>query len=175
MNKFQMNKFQIYTRKGDKGETSLANGIRFAKDDLRIDAIGEIDELSAALGIVRSIDNSQPFCQTIHRVQNELIRLMSELASVDDNRYKISQSDIKRLETDIDSASELLPEFKAFIVAGDNFQSSFLHLARTICRRAERSLVKLNNVKGGVSPLALVYMNRLSDLLFVLSRCCDAV
>ncbi|MDR2643119.1 MAG: cob(I)yrinic acid a,c-diamide adenosyltransferase [Planctomycetaceae bacterium] len=167
-----MNKFQIYTRKGDKGETSLANGITVTKNNPRIEVIGELDELSAVLGVVRSIDGGQTFCRIIHRIQNELIRFMSELAVPDNNRYKILQEDVDRLELEIDEASVELPILTEFIVAGDNRQSAFLHLARTVCRRAERRLVMLSQVEVGVSPLLLVYLNRLSDLLFVLSRNC---
>ncbi|MDR2761383.1 MAG: cob(I)yrinic acid a,c-diamide adenosyltransferase [Planctomycetaceae bacterium] len=168
-----MNKFPIYTRKGDKGETSLAGGIRVAKNHERIEVIGAIDELSATLGIVRSIDNARPFCQIIHRVQNELIRFMSEIVSPEDSRFRILQDDIQQLESDIDKTSESLDALTEFIVAGDSRQSAFLHLARTVCRRAERQLVALS-INDKVSPLTLAYLNRLSDLLFVLSRACDS-
>ncbi|MDR2346054.1 MAG: cob(I)yrinic acid a,c-diamide adenosyltransferase [Planctomycetaceae bacterium] len=165
-----MNKLKIYTCKGDKGETSLLGGIRVAKNNARIEVIGEIDELSALLGIVRSIDNSQPFCRIIIRIQHELINFMSELADPNNNCNKILQENINQLETDIDEISKSLPAFTEFIAAGDNHQSSFLHLARTVCRRTERRLVSLCKIELGISPILLAYLNRLSDLLFVLSR-----
>ncbi|MDR1053127.1 MAG: cob(I)yrinic acid a,c-diamide adenosyltransferase [Planctomycetaceae bacterium] len=168
-----LHKSQIYTRTGDEGETSLAGGVRVAKDNARIDVIGEIDELSAVLGVARSMDGGQKFCQKILRIQNELIRFMSELAVPNNDCRNILQSDVERLESDIDEADAVLPSLKEFIVAGASSQSAYLHLARTVCRRAERRLVLLNRVEFGVSPLLITYLNRLSDLLFVLSRVCD--
>ncbi|MDR0391866.1 MAG: cob(I)yrinic acid a,c-diamide adenosyltransferase [Planctomycetaceae bacterium] len=169
-----MGKFQIYTRGGDTGETSLLGGIRVAKNNPRIEVIGEIDELSAVLGVVRSVCSEQNFCPIIHRIQNDLIRFMSELAAPDNNSCKISQKDIDCLESDIDEVSLALSVLTEFVVAGNSRQSAFLHLARTVCRRAERRLVFLSQIEIGVSSFLLVYLNRLSDLLFVLSRKCES-
>ncbi|MDR1480146.1 MAG: cob(I)yrinic acid a,c-diamide adenosyltransferase [Planctomycetaceae bacterium] len=164
---------KIYTRTGDAGETSLAGGLRVAKDNARIEVIGEIDELSAALGIVRSIDESRHFCPKILRIQKELIYFMSELAVAGKDCCKISQRDVDQLESDIDEENAALPLLTEFVVAGACVQSAYLHFARTVCRRAERRLVLLNRVEFEVSPLLLTYLNRLSDLLFVLSRVCE--
>ncbi|MDR1486102.1 MAG: cob(I)yrinic acid a,c-diamide adenosyltransferase [Planctomycetaceae bacterium] len=167
--------FPIYTRLGDNGSTALAGGKRVTKDNPRVEIIGEIDELSAVLGVVRAIDGEKSFCPIIYRVQKELMNFMAELAVPDNSYHKISQDNINRIESDIDHLSSVLPAMNEFVVAGGGSQqSAFLHVARTVCRRAERRLISLQQVEQDISLLLLAYLNRLSDLLFVLSRSCES-
>ncbi|MDR1925792.1 MAG: cob(I)yrinic acid a,c-diamide adenosyltransferase [Planctomycetaceae bacterium] len=165
-----MSEFRIYTRGGDGGETSLLYGVRVLKSDLRIEVIGTIDELSAVLGITRTIESDKHFCDIICRIQKELINFLSEVAAPDGSRCYITQENVNRIELDIDESGDGLPRLTEFVIAGEGKVSAFLHLARTICRRAERRLVELKQIDQKLSPTLLMYLNRLSDLLFVLSR-----
>ena len=170
----QRTEMKIYTRTGDDGTTSLVGGERVSKGSLRVEAYGSIDELNAWLGMVRAHDVSPSIVTVIERVQNELFVLGSELASGQDvspnaSMPLISQQDIDRLEDDIDRAEKVLPVLRSFILPGGTQGAAMIHVARTVARRAERLLVTLateQKVRGDV----IRYVNRLSDLLFVLSR-----
>jgi cob(I)alamin adenosyltransferase len=168
---------KIYTRTGDAGETSLLGGRRVRKDDLRVEAIGSVDELNAALGVVRveltrggvALENLD---QEIGEIQHRLFDLGAELASISASETRagaLSETHIAQLESLIDHHEAQLEPLRAFILPGGSPAASQLHLARCVCRRCERRLVQLaaaEPVRGEV----LQYVNRLSDLLFVLAR-----
>ena len=163
---------KIYTRTGDTGETGLLGGVRVKKHELRIEAYGTVDELNAALGVVRAAQPSQRADQILEHIQNELFAVGAELAtptSKGAHSGRIEESHVERLEEMIDLCEAELPPLKNFILPGGCATASQLHLARTVCRRAERLVVELSET-GPVSPQIIVYLNRLSDLLFVLAR-----
>lgn len=167
---------RIYTRRGDAGETSLVNGRRVAKDDQRIEAYGTVDELNSILGMVRvsCAEEGLPELDSILlRVQHELFNLGSLLATdpaeVHPKQPQVAQADIDQLEREIDAYNEKLPALRSFTLPGGCRLNAELHLARTVCRRAERILVGLRR-REEVSNEALGYLNRLSDALFVWSR-----
>ena len=156
----------IYTRTGDTGNTSLYDGVRVEKDDATVEVCGNIDELSASLGVVRA--NGVPKqCETlILRIQQELIPFCTDIVF---GTASISPEHVQQIESEIDIIELELPAIKQFIIAGENRSSALLHLSRTICRRAERSLATLCRTKK-TSPNLVSYLNRLSDLLFILAR-----
>ncbi len=154
---------RIYTRGGDKGETSLGDGSRVSKLDPRVAALGDVDELNSLLGLAGGLD----------RVQNELFDLGADVAvpfAGHEDRLRITQAAIERLEREIDAANATLPELKSFVLPGGSERAAQLFLARAVCRRAERTVLAVSDT----SPLAAVYLNRLSDLLFVLARAANA-
>jgi cob(I)alamin adenosyltransferase len=160
---------RIYTRTGDAGETSLGDGSRVAKTDPRVEAIGDVDELNSALGWALT---AQPD-PTLARVQNELFDVGADLSVPfveDDGRLRVTQEQIDRLERECDDANEELEPLKSFVLPGGNEQAARLFLARAICRRAERRALAVDDV----NPLVPVYLNRLSDLLFILARAANA-
>jgi len=172
---------KIYTRGGDRGETSLATGARRRKDDVRVEAFGAIDETNAAIGVVRlaTAVGDAMLDAMLARIQNELFDLGAELATPVDPakpidpamRLVIVPAQVERLEKDIDALNADLGPLKSFVLPGGEPAAAHLHVARTICRRAERVLVSLAETKGEeVSPTAFAYVNRLSDFLFVASR-----
>jgi cob(I)alamin adenosyltransferase len=171
---------KVYTRTGDKGETALVGGARVGKDDPRIESYGTIDELNSVLGIVRACNDAAQATPATRRldailrqVQNELFDLGSELATPPDavweGMIRIGPAQIQVLERTIDECQADLEPLKSFILPGGGMIAAFLHQARTVCRRAERDILRLMR-KEPVSADALGYVNRLSDLLFVLSR-----
>jgi cob(I)alamin adenosyltransferase len=168
---------RVYTRAGDKGETALVGGERVPKDSLRIETYGTVDELNAVIGLVRTALEQSAAGPTLlpilARVQNELFNLGSELATPDAARRSRSPSvaarHIERLEHEIDELNEELPDLKSFILPGGGWASSYFHLARTVCRRAERLVVALGR-DHSVEETGLTYLNRLSDALFVFGR-----
>jgi cob(I)alamin adenosyltransferase len=171
---------KVYTRTGDKGETALVGGRRVPKDDPRIESYGTIDELNAVLGIVRACnDAAKPspattrLDQILRQIQNELFDLGSELATPPDAAWdgmiRIGPAQIEVLERTIDECQADLEPLKSFILPGGGMIAAFLHQARTVCRRAERDVLRLMKHEP-VGESALGYVNRLSDLLFVLSR-----
>lgn len=166
---------RIYTRGGDGGQTSLGDGSRVEKLDCRIGAFGAVDELNAGLGVVLAGDVPAALRAPLERVQNELFDLGADLAvpwGVSD-RLRISQESIDALEQLCDSFNASLPELRSFVLPGGSEVAARLHVARTLCRRAERdALVAAKEV--GVNPLVLTYLNRLSDLLFILARSANA-
>lgn len=167
---------KIYTRGGDAGETSLGDGTRVSKLDTRIAAYGTVDELNAAVGVVLAGACPEPIRDVLLRVQNELFDLGADL-SVPlelEGRLRVTQEQVDALERDCDSFNAQLPELTSFVLPGGTEAAARLHVARTVCRRAERdALVAAEAV--AVNDLALVYLNRLSDLLFILSRAANSV
>jgi cob(I)alamin adenosyltransferase len=150
---------RIYTRGGDKGETSLGDGSRVSKLDPRVAALGDVDELNSLVGWAGGLD----------RIQNELFDLGADLSvpfAAGDERLRIDDDAIGRLEEEIDAANKALPELRSFVLPGGSERASRLFVARAVCRRAERAVLAVPDV----NPLAAVYLNRLSDLLFVLAR-----
>jgi cob(I)alamin adenosyltransferase len=163
---------KIYTKTGDAGDTGLFGGPRVRKNCPRIEAYGTVDELNAALGLARAEALSSDVDLLLARVQNELFDLGAELATPDPRAKGIagvSDSHVAALESAIDQAEEALPALKQFILPGGTRGAALLHVARTVCRRAERCVVTLGESEA-VSSVAIVYLNRLSDLLFVLAR-----
>jgi len=165
---------KIYTRTGDLGETALFAGPRVGKDMPRIEVCGTIDELSAVLGLVRAEPLREEVDRLLDRVQNELFAIGAELATPDPAAQGvrwIGPEHVKALEADIDRFEQVPPPLEQFILPGGTRLSAMLHLARAVCRRAERRLVTL--IRRSEEPVSLVlmaYVNRLSDLLFVLAR-----
>ena len=167
---------KIYTRGGDTGETSLGDGSRVSKLDGRIEAFGAVDELNAALGLVLAGDLADELRGVIARVQNELFDVGADLsvpAGVD-GRLRVEQSMVDRLEQDCDRFNAELPELRSFVLPGGTEAAARLHVARTLCRRAERDVLRAA-AKHDLGPLVAVYLNRLSDLLFVLARAENAL
>jgi cob(I)alamin adenosyltransferase len=156
----------IYTRQGDTGTTSLYGGVRVDKDDLGIEVCGVIDELSASLGMVRTEGLPGRFETIILRIQCELIAFCADIVS--DTRT-ISPEHVQQMESEIDSIESALLPLVQFVIPGVNRLSAMLHISRTICRRAERSLITLCRTQNQSPPL-VAYLNRLSDLLFVMAR-----
>jgi cob(I)alamin adenosyltransferase len=169
---------KIYTRTGDLGETALLGGPRVGKDMVRIEACGAIDELNSALGLVRAEPLSPAVARIVCRIQNELFEVGAELASPDPVQHgtrTIGPPHIRRMEVEIDTLLADLPELKQFILPGGTRAAAGLHLARSICRRAERRLVSvIRHSQEEISLVLLAYLNRLSDLLFILARTANA-
>jgi len=165
--------FKIYTKTGDKGETSLIGGVRVSKAHVRIEAYGTVDELNSYLGIIADLTHLPSRIDLIREIQDRLFTIGSDLASdPEKSRMKIPdlhESDIERLEQEIDIMNEVLPPLKSFILPGGNILASHCHVARCICRRAERYVVIIGE-NGPLNEKVLSYLNRLSDFLFVLSR-----
>ncbi len=168
---------KVYTRGGDKGETSLVGGQRVPKDDARIDAYGTVDELNAVVGLVRvELEATGVMLDanaTLLRVQHALFNLGGALAThLDDRRPDapaIRLEDVNHLEVEMDQANESLPALTSFVLPGGSRLNGLFHLARTVCRRAERATVALLRADG-CTPLDVQYLNRLSDAFFVWSR-----
>ncbi len=159
---------RIYTRGGDRGETSLGDGSRVSKLDPLVAAYGAVDELNTLVGWVRA-DEDDPL---LARVQNELFDLGADLAvpyTPDDGRLRIGREAIERLEGDCDRENAPLPELRSFVLPGGSERAARLHVARAVCRRAEREVLAAARERP-VNPVAAVYLNRLSDLLFILAR-----
>jgi cob(I)alamin adenosyltransferase len=166
---------KIYTRGGDAGETSLGDGSRVSKLDSRIAAYGTVDEVNAALGAVLAGECPGELRVLLARVQNELFDLGADLSVpvARGERLRVTQDQVDGLERDCDRFNADLPELRSFVLPGGSEAAALLHVARTVCRRAEREALAAA-AEHGVSPLALVYLNRLSDLLFILSRAANA-
>jgi cob(I)alamin adenosyltransferase len=163
---------KIYTRGGDGGATSLGDGARVSKLDPLVRAYGAVDELNSVLGWVR-LAAEDP---VLERIQNELFDLGADLSvpfAADDGKLRIEQAEIDRLEADCDEANAPLPELRSFVLPGGTEAAARLHIARSQCRRSEREVLAAN-AERAVNPLALVYLNRLSDLLFILARAANA-
>ena len=170
---------RIYTRTGDHGDTALVGGGRVPKDSPRIETYGTIDELNSIIGLARVFNAERKgkagrFLDGVfRRIQNELFDLGSELATPDDavyeGMYRVGPAEVKALEALMDQCQKDLAPLKSFVLPGGGRVGGFLHQARTVCRRAERRILALSRVES-LSPWPLTYVNRLSDLLFVLSR-----
>jgi len=166
---------RIYTRGGDAGETSLGDGSRVSKLDCRIGAFGTVDELNSALGLVLAGEVAEEIRQPLERIQNELFDVGADLSvpwGVTD-RLRVDQASIDALERLCDGFNESLPELRSFVLPGGTETAARLHVARTICRRAERETL-LASQELDLNPLVLAYLNRLSDLLFILARTANA-
>lgn len=162
---------RIYTRGGDKGKTSLGDGARVAKHDRRVAAYGAVDEANAAIGVART-EASGETDEMLRRIQNDLFDLGADLcrpATEDDGALRIGQGHVDRLEAEIDRVNAALSALDSFVLPGGTALAAQLHLARTVTRRAEREITALAEAEP-VNPLAVRYINRLSDHLFVLSR-----
>lgn len=170
---------KIYTKTGDDGRTGLYGAGRVRKDDPRIDAYGTVDELNAVLGLVRTEMLPTDVDVLVKRLQNELFDLGAELATRDPSAMGVAcvgPEQVAALEAAIDDFEEALPPLKEFILPGGTRGTAMLHLARTVCRRAERRVVTLAGLPDEhVSPQVTVYLNRLSDLLFVLARAVNSM
>ena len=170
---------KVYTRGGDQGQTSLIGGERVLKSAARLECYGTVDELNATMGLVgealKSSAAGDHLAPIIRRVQNELFNLGAELATADPEMRaklpRIEQRHIDGLERDIDAVNDDLPPLKSFVLPGGGWPSSYFHLARTVCRRCERIVVALAQTED-LGELAVQYLNRLSDALFVWGRWC---
>lgn len=165
---------KIYTKTGDQGETHLFDGTRVSKSSLRVEAYGTVDELSSHLAVIASFDIPQPDKTNLLRINYLLYIIGTDLATPFQSKHKskidrITEKDISFIENLIDEYSEKLPELRSFILPGGCFESAFVHVSRTICRRAERRVVELE-MKEKVNHNIIVFLNRLSDFLFVFAR-----
>lgn len=169
---------KIYTRTGDEGETGLFGGPRVSKDDRRIEAYGTVDELNAVLGVVRAGGVDPELDELLATIQHELFDVGAELATPDPGSFGlrcVASAEVARLEWIIDRAEEDLAPLKQFVLPGGCPAAARLHVARTVCRRAERRVISLAREPGAqISSWLVVYLNRLSDLLFVLARWANA-
>lgn len=165
---------RIYTGGGDAGETSLGDGARVSKDDARIEAFGTVDELNATLGLVLSVGGPPELTGPLVRIQNELFDLGADLSvpASEENgrsRLRVTPEQAKMLEDECDALNEALAPLTSFVLPGGSELAARLHHARTVCRRAERRIVTLAALTD-VNPAVLVFVNRLSDLLFIMAR-----
>ena len=163
---------KIYTRGGDRGETSLGDGARVSKLDPRIAAYGDVDELNSLIGVVLAGELAVELREVLERVQNELFDVGADLSvpfAGDDDRLRVAQAQVDQLERDCDRFNEALPELTSFVLPGGTDSAARIHVARAVCRRAERTALH-----APVNPRAIVYLNRLSDLLFILARAVNA-
>lgn len=165
--------YKIYTKTGDAGETSLIGGVRVSKSHIRIESYGTVDELNSYLGLIKDQIETKELSEIIYEIQDRLFTIGSVLASdPEKSNMKIPdlhQEDVFVLENAIDKMNEILPELKSFVLPGGNMLASHCHVARCICRRAERLVVLLAQ-NAPVPELIISYLNRLSDYLFVLAR-----
>ncbi|HEY0867519.1 MAG TPA: cob(I)yrinic acid a,c-diamide adenosyltransferase [Fimbriimonas sp.] len=160
---------RIYTRTGDSGDTGLIGGRRVSKTSARIEAIGSVDELNSAIGVARLQSAGDALDVNLGHLQNWLFDLGSELAEPNGESFRIGTDPIVFLENDIDRQTEALPPLKAFVLPGGSSLGAHLHLARAVCRRAERAVAALDEAEG-VRPEVQAFLNRLSDWLFTASR-----
>ncbi len=169
------NHVRIYTRTGDAGTTGLVGGVRVKKNDVRIDTYGTLDELNCVLGIVQSLLPAEhELAPVLAMLQNDLFTVCAEIASLSENSKPVGiptvqAGHVQHLEQTIDYFDKFLPAQHSFILPGGSPTAAFLHLSRTVCRRAERSLVTLGE-QHAIRPELLVYVNRLSDVLYILAR-----
>lgn len=167
--------FKIYTKTGDSGNTSLIGGTRILKSNIRIEAYGTVDELNSFLGMVSDGIDLQSEKEDIKEIQDRLFTIGSSLATDPNKDLKmrlpdLHDNDITFLEAKIDAMDSQLPSLKSFILPGGHIAASTCHVARCVCRRAERICVHMDTEKEFVAPLVIMYLNRLSDYLFILSR-----
>ena len=166
---------KIYTKTGDKGTTSLIGGTKVLKSDLRIEAYGTVDELNSYIGLCRDLITDESGKKTLREIQDRLFTIGSSLACDPEKEPKMKIPDLKEedihfLEKEIDRMDETLPEMKHFILPGGHPTISYIHIARCVCRRAERCCVRLQKETNEEYPSVLKYLNRLSDYLFILAR-----
>jgi cob(I)alamin adenosyltransferase len=169
---------RIYTKTGDSGETGLGDGARVPKDDPRVAAYGTVDELNAVLGLLLAQCPDVPEAELLRGIQNDLFDIGADLCvpqqpdEAPGKRLRVRPEQAVRLETAIDRLNEPVAPLKSFILPGGSPTSAWCHLARTVCRRAERDAVTLAHTEA-INPQVIVYLNRLSDFLFVLARGCN--
>lgn len=165
--------FKIYTKTGDKGQTSLIGGVRVPKYHLRIESYGTVDELNSYIGLVKDSVSDDSIKAVLYEIQDRLFTIGSVLASdPEKSKMKIPDlhdADVTMLETEMDAMDATLPELKSFVLPGGNITASYCHIARCVCRRAERLTVHLQT-ETEVPQIVITYLNRLSDYLFMLSR-----
>lgn len=169
-----MTKFKVYTKTGDSGTTGLIGGTRVPKHHLRLEAYGTVDELNSYIGLIRSHEIEKKSSETLLKIQNKLFLIGSRLATDDTKsdlkeKLVITEDDILLLEQEMDRMDESLPELNNFVLPGGHPLNGYCHIARTVCRRAERRANQLS-AEVSVNSLLLKYINRLSDYLFILSR-----
>ena len=167
--------FKIYTKTGDKGSTSLIGGTKVPKSHLRIEAYGTVDELNSYIGLCRDLLEDANGKKLLQEIQDRLFTIGSSLACDPEKELKMKipdlhEEDVVLLETEIDKMNEAIPPMKSFILPGGHPTVSHLHIARCICRRAERCCVRLEMEKVEVEQVVIKYLNRLSDYLFILAR-----
>lgn len=160
---------RIYTKFGDKGKTALLGGTVVSKEDPHVEAYGSVDELNALLGTVLSFSETKDLSSSLTKIQNDLFIIGAELATKKGKAKTIAPARISELESEIDAISAELPPLKNFVLPGGSKTASLLHLARTVCRRAERKVVVLSKEEK-VNPDIMTYLNRVGDLLFVQAR-----
>ena len=166
---------KIYTGGGDRGHTSLTNGNRCSKSSNRVQAMGEIDETNSVIGLARNVSDKKhkTLSDTLFQVQNDLFDLGADIATPgdkwNDGALRIQEDQVSRLEKQIDRFNNSIEPLNSFVLPGGSNEAAWLHLARTVTRRAERAVVVLSEIEP-VNPLAIKFLNRLSDLLFVLAR-----
>ena len=166
----QMRITKVYTRAGDKGETSLVGGARVSKASLRVEAYGEVDELNSVIGLARARTQDQEISETLGMIQNDLFTLGADLASPSEiDVPRIDASFVERIEEWADRFLEQTKPLREFILPGGSEAGATLHLARTVARRAERRVVALSENEQ-LNPETIAYLNRLSDLLFIIAR-----
>ena len=169
-----ISRVKIYTKTGDTGQTSLFGKVRVSKADPRVDAYGEVDELNTCLGVARAHGVGADLAASLEAIQRDLFAVGARLADPSSriaghvSKVAIAEAEVERLEQLIDRLEEELPPLRKFILPGGSPAGAMLHLARTVCRRAERRVIALGD--DAVPPIVVVYLNRLSDLLFVMAR-----
>lgn len=162
---------KIYTKGGDKGQTSLYDNTRVYKDSIRVECYGTIDELNCFLGLAKNFIEEEEIIKDINIIQKELFNVAGELATIDENKFsnKVKEEDVKVLEKLIDYYMSKANATPQFIVPGSSKGSAALHVSRTVCRRAERRIISLSREEE-VSPVLLKYVNRLSDAIYAMAR-----
>ena len=166
---------KIYTKTGDKGTTSLIGGTKVAKSDLRIESYGTVDELNSFIGLLNDYLHDEPSNVMLKEIQDRLFTIGSSLACDPEKETAmkipdLKEADVSLLENEIDRMNEILPAMKSFILPGGHVTVSTAHIARCVCRRAERICVHMMQTGSFIDPLVIKYLNRLSDYLFVLAR-----
>lgn len=161
----------IYTKTGDKGQTSLFDNKRVSKDDLRVESYGTIDELNSFLGLAKNYIVDKEAYEVIHGIQRKLFDIGAELATANKEKIPVitDENDIKYLEDMIDKYMSMVKKPNKFVIPGEGKGPAFLHVSRTVCRRAERRIISLANQEE-INPYLIKYINRLSDFLYALSR-----
>lgn len=167
--------FKIYTKTGDLGKTSLIGGTKVSKSHLRIESYGTVDELNSYIGLINDMIEDNASNEILREIQDRLFTIGSSLACDPEKETgmkipDLKEEDVKLLENEIDRMNEALPEMKSFILPGGHVAISTIHVGRCVCRRAERICVHLQQEGQEVSPLVIIYLNRLSDYLFMLAR-----
>lgn len=169
---------RIYTKTGDQGETGLGDGSRVPKDHLRVAAYGSVDELNAVLGLLVAQEPGGPETDLLRSIQNDLFDVGADLClpqgpdEPPGRHLRVRPEQAARLEKEIDRLNEALAPLTTFVLPGGRPAAAWCHLARTVCRRAERDVVSLSRAEA-INPQVIIYLNRLSDLLFVLARACN--